>query len=169
MPHHRDATTGSHGRFQGFARAVSGSMFIITATAGDRRDGCLIGFATQASIHPPRFLVCLSVKNATFRTALEATHLGVHLVPDEQFQLAELFGGETGDDVDKFERCEWEVGPGGVPLLPECPTRCSGRILERHSLGDHVGFLLEPIAVWAANEESLDIKNAAQIDPGHEP
>jgi hypothetical protein len=26
-------------------------------------------------------------------------------------ELAELFGGETGDEVDKFDRCEWRPGP----------------------------------------------------------
>ncbi len=157
-------------RFPRFARAISGSMFIVTAAAGDTRDGCLIGFATQASIHPPRLLVCLSIRNATYRTALEATHLGVHLVPDDRLDLAELFGGETGDETDKLGRRPWASGPGGAPLLLECPTRCAGLILGRHPFGDHVGFLLEPVAVWAADgEQPIDMEQAADIDPGHAP
>jgi flavin reductase (DIM6/NTAB) family NADH-FMN oxidoreductase RutF len=169
VPTGRDGGGGPD-RFPRFARAISQSMFIVTAAVGGVRDGCLIGFATQASIHPPRLLVCLSVKNATFRTALRATHLGVHLVPPDRFDLAELFGGETGDEVDKFSRCRWEPGPGDVPLLPECPTRCAGLILGRHPFGDHVGFLLEPVAVWAADAvDSLDTRQAAGIDPGHAP
>ena len=35
-------------------------MFIVTARAGDERLGCLVGFATQTSIDPPRFAACLS-------------------------------------------------------------------------------------------------------------
>ena len=34
------------------------SMLVVTAAANDERAGCLIGFASQVSIHPPRFLVC---------------------------------------------------------------------------------------------------------------
>src|SRR3954452_22365897 len=92
-------------------------MFIVTAEAGGERSGCLVGFATQASIHPPRFLVGLSRRNRTFRVASEADVLVVHFVSEEDEDLAELFGGETGDEVDKSARCEWRPGPGGAPVL----------------------------------------------------
>jgi len=154
--------------FAQLAHAVPGAALVVTAAAGGDREGCLVGFATQASIHPPRLLVCLSVQNATFETAEVATHLGVHVVPAGRRDLAELFGGETGDEVDKFARCRWENGPGGEPLLLGCPMRLSGRILDRHPLGDHVGFLLEPVAVWAVEPfEPLDIRQAGGIQPGH--
>src|SRR3712207_2418732 len=82
-------------------------MFIVTVTDGTEHSGCLIGFATQCSINPPRFLVCLSDKNHTFRVAREAEVMVVHLVPASADGLAELFGSRTGDDVDKFSLCEW--------------------------------------------------------------
>ena len=59
-------------------------MFIVTARAGEERLGCLVGFATQLSIHPPRFLVGLSHKNRTFRRGRDATELGVHLLPADR-------------------------------------------------------------------------------------
>ena len=156
--------------FAQFAAAVPGAALVVTAAAGGERQGCLVGFATQAGIHPPRLLVCLSVKNATFATAERATHLGVHPIPADRLDLARLFGGETGDDVDKLAGCRWEAGPGGEPLLLDCPLRLSGRILGRHPFGDHVGFLLEPVAVWAvAPFEALPIGAAGGIEPGHAP
>jgi len=44
----------------------------------------------------------MSVKNTTYQTAERASHVGVHLIPADRLDLAELFGGETGDDIDKF-------------------------------------------------------------------
>src|ERR1700752_2184629 len=83
-------------------------MFIVTTVAADgERSGCLIGFAPQISIDPPRFLVGLSDKTRTFRVAARADHLAVHFVPSDGEALAELFGGQTGDEVDKFARCAW--------------------------------------------------------------
>ena len=32
-------------------------MFVVTTRAGDESAGCLVGFASQVSIRPPRFLV----------------------------------------------------------------------------------------------------------------
>src|SRR5215218_5361853 len=120
-------------------------MIIVTACAGGERSGCLIGFATQTSIDPSRFLVCLSQKNRTYRVAVRAALLGVHFVPAEAEALAELFGGRTGDELDKFEHCAWRPGPEGTPLLDDCPNRFVGRVLERMDAGDHDAFLLEAV------------------------
>src|SRR3954462_8022729 len=97
--------------FQRLVAQLDYPMFIATVAAGGERSGCLVGFATQVSIRPGRFLVCLSEKNHTFRVAQRATHVGVHFVPAEREDLAELFGGETGDEVDKFARTSWHEGP----------------------------------------------------------
>jgi flavin reductase (DIM6/NTAB) family NADH-FMN oxidoreductase RutF len=145
-------------------------MFIVTATNGRERSGCLIGFATQCSIHPPRFLVCLSDKNRTHEVARDAELVVVHLVPDDARELAELFGSQTGDDVDKFERCAWREGPGGTPVLDECGNWFAGRILERLPAGDHTALLLEPFDAHSdVREEPFTFHRARAIDPGHEP
>jgi flavin reductase (DIM6/NTAB) family NADH-FMN oxidoreductase RutF len=144
-------------------------MFIVTASAGGEATGCLIGFATQTSIDPSRFLVCLSHKNHTYRVAGDAEALGVHFVSEDQGELAELFGGETGDEVDKFEHTEWRAGPQGVPLIEACPNRFVGRVVARLDAGDHDAYLLAP--VWAEQgtaAEEFTLHRAKRIDPGHE-
>ena len=145
-------------------------MFIVTAAAGGERAGCLVGFATQASIHPPRFLVGLSDKNRTHRVARAAGHLGVHFVDRDATALAELFGGRTGDDVDKFEHCAWRPGPHGVPLLDDCENRFVGRVLEHVPFGDHLGFVLEPeVSEHGSRDGQFTFHRARRIEPGHAP
>ena len=101
--------------------ALDYPMFIATAAAGGERTGCLVGFATQCSIDPARFLVCVSDKNRTYRVLESgASAMAVHVVPRDAGYLVELFGGETGDDADKFERCQWSGGPDGIPVLDLC-------------------------------------------------
>jgi flavin reductase (DIM6/NTAB) family NADH-FMN oxidoreductase RutF len=144
-------------------------MYIVTARAGDEPLGCLVGFATQTSIDPPRFAVCLSHNNRTYRRGRDAAALGVHLVPEHAAALAELFGGDTGDEVDKFARCAWRDGPDGVPLLDDCPNRFVGRVLWRAGAGDHDAFLLEPVAAERGSaEDEFTFHRAKRIDPGHE-
>ena len=156
--------------FETLVAQLNYEMFIVTAAAGDDRSGCLIGFATQASIHPPRFLVGLSRRNHTFRVACEAEVLVVHFVSEADDDLAQLFGGETGDEVDKFARVDWEPGPGGAPILSRLDHWFAGRVLERLDLGDHVGFVLEPIEGEASGgHEPFTFHRARRIEPGHEP
>lgn len=144
-------------------------MFIVTAAAGDERAGCLVGFATQCSIDPVRFMVCLSDKNRTFRVARRAAVLVVHLVPEGADALAQLFGSQTGDETDKFERCAWRPGPGGTPVLEDCGSWFAGRILQRTDVGDHWAFLLEPLAGDDQDGgRAFTFQEARWIEPGHE-
>jgi flavin reductase (DIM6/NTAB) family NADH-FMN oxidoreductase RutF len=144
-------------------------MFIVTARDGRELAGCLIGFATQTSIHPPRMLVCLSRENRTTRVARRSPALAVHLVPADRLDLAELFGGETGDDVDKFLLCAWDEGPQGLPIIRGCPGWLVGEVLERHEMGDHVGHLLDPVDGSMTGDEGLSFHRARVIEPGHGP
>ena len=145
-------------------------MLIVTTAAAGERAGCLVGFATQCSIDPARFLVCVSDKNRTHRVLREgADALAVHVVPAGAGDLVELFGGETGDDSDKFARCEWSEGPAGLPLLERCPSWFAGRIVERVPLGDHVGHVVEPFDGRAGYDgPAFPFSRAKSVEPGHE-
>lgn len=160
----------THSEFNRLMELLDYPLFIVTVADGDQRAGCLVGFASQVSIHPPRFVACLSIKNLTFRVASRAETLVVHVVPEEAADLAELFGGETGDDIDKFARCDWHPGPGGAPVLDEVEDWFAGRILDRLDFGDHHGFLLEPLESEARRPvESFTFHQGKKIEPGHEP
>jgi len=155
--------------FLELAGSLDYPLFIVTAAEGERREGCVIGFATQCSFHPARFLACLSRENRTYRFALGVDVLAVHLVPRARAGLAELFGGETGDEIDKFARCAWHPGPRGLPILDGCTSWFAGAICERLDLGDHVGFLLEPLEVQFAPGEEIVYFQAVKdaVEPGH--
>ena len=161
--------TSARATFDELVSDLDYPMFIVTTAAAGDRAGCLVGFATQCSIDPPRFLVCISNKNRTFRVGSRAELVVVHFVPHHATGLAELFGGETGDRLDKFARCEWQPGPQGIPVLEACANWFAGRILERVELGDHVGFLLEPVAGQKdESEDEFSFHRAKRIEAGHE-
>ncbi|MCD6640976.1 MAG: flavin reductase family protein [Nocardioides sp.] len=152
-----------------FVDGLDYPMYVVTTALGDERSGCLVGFGTQVSIDPARFLVCISQANHTHALVLEADHVAVHLLRADQHDVAELFGGETGDDVDKFEHCAWSPGPQGVPVLDDCARVLVGHVIERHDLGDHTGLLLEPVAQEAREgEPGLTFQQVEHIDPGHD-
>jgi flavin reductase (DIM6/NTAB) family NADH-FMN oxidoreductase RutF len=144
-------------------------MFIVTAIGRDgERSGCLIGLATQCSIKPPRFLACISKQNRTFDVVSKADAVVVHFLGREQRPLAELFGGETGDEVDKFELCEWSEGPWGIPVLAGVPGWFGGPVLDRLDLGDHVGLWLDPVlAEDHGGDVDLGFQAVKPIEPGH--
>jgi len=148
-------------------------MVIVTAFDGHERSGCLVGFHTQCSIAPHRWMVCISKKNHTYRIAGAARWLAVHFLRADQHALAELFGGISADGIaphEKFERCAWRAGPGGTPILDGCDW-IAGSILERIDAGDHVAHLLDvsDAATEHAPAPQLGFLAVRAIRAGHEP
>jgi flavin reductase (DIM6/NTAB) family NADH-FMN oxidoreductase RutF len=145
-------------------------MYVVTTRSGDQSAGCLVGFSSQVSIRPPRFMVGLSKRNHTYRVAEKAKHLAVHLVARHHCELARLFGSQTGDNVDKFARCAWHSGPNGLPILDDAAGWFVGAVLSRYDVGDHVGFLLEPVAGSSPDkfDQLVTFSDVRDLEPGHE-
>ena len=97
-----------------------GLIVVTTAEAGEQA-GCLVGFHTQSSMGPHRYCVWLSKANHTYRVALRSSHLAIHFLTSLDLGLAELFGAQTGDHTDKFAGLAVSPGPGGAPVLRDCP------------------------------------------------
>jgi flavin reductase (DIM6/NTAB) family NADH-FMN oxidoreductase RutF len=145
-------------------------MIVVTTAAGGQRAGCLVGFHAQCSIEPPRYVVWLSKANHTLRVGLLAPRFAIHFLAADQHDVAELFGGTTGDEVDKFSRCSWTEGPDGVPLLEGFDHRIVGRrgaVLDDGS--DHVCVVIEPDDVRAEGPlRPLRLSDVNDITPGHQ-
>jgi flavin reductase (DIM6/NTAB) family NADH-FMN oxidoreductase RutF len=87
-------------------------MFIVTARAEEEPLGCLVGFATQTSIDPPRFAVCLSQFE---RCAWHDGPAGVPLLDEcpNRFVGRVLWRAEAGDhDLFLLEPVAAEAEPG---------------------------------------------------------
>lgn len=156
---------------QDFSPLVDSPMYVVTCKQGDESAGCLVGFATQCSIQPPRFLVCLSIANRTYRVADGASALAVHVLANKDRKIASLFGEQTGDDVDKFAAVPWHLGITGAPILTDCAASFEGRIVAKIPFGDHVGFVLAPVDEIDAPTEvegaQLTLRDVESFEPGH--
>lgn len=144
-------------------------MMIVTASDGSERSGCLVGFGAQCSITPPRFMVWLSKRNHTYRVAQKTDVLAVHFPTTAQTTLARLFGTTTGDDIDKFARCQWSEGPGGAPILDDVSRWFAGTITERLDSGDHVAYMLAPVDGGSSKDWAgqLGFQAVKHLEPGH--
>jgi flavin reductase (DIM6/NTAB) family NADH-FMN oxidoreductase RutF len=148
---------------------LDGPMFVVTVAAEHERAGCLVGFVTRCSISPPRWYVGISKLNRTFDIAAQAELVVVHALGANNGDLARLFGEETGDETDKFTRCEWQPGPDGrTPVLTGCPRWFAGDVVDRVDPGDHLGLVLAPVAAECRDHgPQLGFQDVRDFDPGH--
>jgi flavin reductase (DIM6/NTAB) family NADH-FMN oxidoreductase RutF len=151
-----------------FERANNYPLHVVTARDTEECSGCLAGFVTQSSIHPVRFIICVSKINHTYGIAQRSEGLGLHLLGSDQRDVASLFGEQTGDMVDKFECVQWTGGVTGVPILAECAAWVEGRVIDRMSGGDHEAFLIDVAAGGAgAHPGRFMLSDATDFKPGH--
>ncbi|MBM7167655.1 flavin reductase [Streptomyces sp. G44] len=158
-----------------FTALADPSVYVVTATADGQRAGCLVGFASQCSLQPVRFAVWLSKANHTYRVALAADTLAVHLLPRNRHDLAARFGSRCSAETDKFDGLAWHEGPGGALVLADALAWFTGRIHDRYDGGDHVAFVLDPIAPHTHatvdgqgdDRTALTLHDASDITAGH--
>ena len=149
-------------------QAVNFPLYVVTAAGDGEVSGCLVGFATQSSIEPVRFLICISKVNHTFGVAERSASLALHLLGSDQGAMASLFGETTGDTTDKFEKVAWSPGVTGAPVLAECAAWIEGSILSHHSAGDHEAFLVSvEDGGRGTHDGQWTLKDATDFEPGH--
>jgi flavin reductase (DIM6/NTAB) family NADH-FMN oxidoreductase RutF len=152
-----------------FTATVDYPLYVVTVGSGSGElSGCLAGFVTQCSIVPPRFLVCISKVNHTFSVGERSPGIAIHLLGHDQTELASMFAEETGDCVDKFERCRWHPGRSGAPVLEDCAAWLDGSVIGRGSVGDHEAFLMSPLAGGSGGHRGpLTYRECTDLEPGH--
>jgi len=156
--------------FDALIEGTAAAMAVVTVSVDGEPSGCLVGFHGQCSIEPRRYALWLSKANHTYDLAVQADTFAVHLLASGDEQLAAHFGGRTGDEEDKFATVGWAPGPGGVPLLEDCPRRL---VLRRVALldsgGDHTCVVGEPVAAAGSGEFTpLRLPDVVGLEPGHQ-
>lgn len=155
--------------FDTLMAATNPVMIVVTTVAADERAGCLVGFHSQSGIDTGHYCVWLSKANHTYRTALRATHFGVHFLTADDLGLAKRFGTRSGEDTDKFAGLKVSTHDTGVPLLDDCPNRL---IVQRLALlddgADHVCITTRVLDAQAGDGFTpLRVADVSHLKPGH--
>jgi flavin reductase (DIM6/NTAB) family NADH-FMN oxidoreductase RutF len=150
-----------------FLEAIDPPMVVVTAVAGPRRGGCLIGFNVPCSINPPLYAAWLSHRNHTYDVARAAEVLTVHTLTPAELSLAEHFGSLSGHDVDKFAGVRSHLNDQGGLVVDVEGGWFTGRIVDRLESGDHTLFLLDPVAAGGrAETATLRLHDVRHLEPG---
>ena len=168
-----DAQGSTEDRQSAFATIMTQldpAIVVVTTTNGRERAGCVVGFHAQSGIEPDSLSVWLSKANHTFRVATTADVFVVHFLSEDDVDLAETFGTLTGDETDKFARCDWHEGPDGVPILDDCTDHVVARKVALVDAGDdHVCLVLHPLDVVSGGPfRPLRLAAVSHLRAGHE-
>ena len=96
-------------------------LVVVTAASGDQRAGCVVGFHSQCSIEPPRYAVWLSKANRTYRVALFATHVALHVLGTEDERAGRAVRRRDRRRSRQVRPLRVGAGPGRCPSAVAAP------------------------------------------------
>ncbi|MFJ9057915.1 MULTISPECIES: flavin reductase family protein [unclassified Streptomyces] len=116
-----------------FRQHAAGVAVITAAGAGP------VGFTATSlnsvAAEPPLVSFGVGTSSSSWPVVAEAEHIGVHILGEEQPELAATF---ARSGADRFgPSTDWRTGPEGVPLLGGVVAWLVCRVVARIPAGDH--------------------------------
>ena len=114
-------------------RFATGVAFVTAAPDGEPA-GLIVNSLTSVSLKPPLVSFCPSGGSLTWSRMRRAGRFGVNVLgrAHERFAMRATPAG-----ADRFAGLNWELGPGGVPLVIDALVTLECEILAEHPAGDH--------------------------------
>ncbi len=126
---------------------ASGVSVITTRDAQGAPVGFTASAVTSLSLDPKLMLVCVDRRGHTLSAISHAGCFAVHVLRDDQADLAMKFASSSRDD--RFSGLQLTPGVTSAPCLAEAHARIECRLEACHDGGDHVIVVGEVVAAEA--------------------
>ena len=125
----------------------------IVTTMTDRGPlGMTVNSFTSVSLDPPLVLWSPARNSARFPAFEAASHFAVHILSDNQRELADIF---ANSGIEAFDDLNYTLGIGETPLLEGCTARFECSHAAGHDGGDHLIVVGEVQRISACDKPSL--------------
>jgi len=119
-------------------------LFVLTAKADGKDNGCIINTAIQAASEPNQMSIAVNKANFTHDMIKQTGEFTVSIISqDADFELFKRFGFQSGRDADKFAGFDaYETGTNGIRHITEGTNAyISVKVEKTQDLGSHTMFI----------------------------
>lgn len=125
---------------------ITYGLYVLTARAGEKDNGCIINSVMQVAEQPVRLALSVNKQNLTCDMIRKTGVFNVSaLTTEAEFDLFRRFGFQSGRDADKFQGLSGvKRSENGLTYLTECTNAfLSAKVVETQDLGTHYLFIAE--------------------------
>lgn len=125
---------------------ISYGLYALTATEGEKDNGCIVNTVCQVTSTPARITVAVNKQNYTCGMIERTGRFNVNVISeDAPFDLFVRFGFSSGRDGDKFAGFEEAaVSASGLPILTQYVNAFySAKVIQAVDCGTHMLFLAD--------------------------
>lgn len=134
---------------EAMARLAS-AVSIVTTDGNAGRYGITMSAVCSVSDTPPSLLICVNSESGANAMIRQNGRFCVNVLRDEAVPLAKLFAAHGKTAEDRFSNGDWELAPGGSPVLYDAAASFECRVVSEAKVGTHSVFFGEVQALRTA-------------------
>ena len=132
-------------------RMFSYGVYILSSVNKGEYCVSTITWVSQASFQPPMISVCIKRNSASYEIVKKRGEFILHLLGDNQKELASTFFKPTIFENEKLNGQEFSL-ENNLPLLKDIPAYIQCKVIEILENGDHPLFLAEVVDAKINND-----------------
>ena len=132
-------------------RMFSYGVYILSSVNEGEYCVSTITWVSQASFEPPMISVCIKRNSASYDIVKKRGEFILHLLGDNQKELASTFFKPTIFENEKLNGQEFSLA-NNLPLLKDIPAYIQCKVVEILENGDHPLFLAEVVDAKINND-----------------
>jgi flavin reductase (NADH) len=118
--------------------SLGAAVNVITTDGSHGRCGITASAVCSVTDTPPIMLVCINQSSYVHDVLQGNGRVCINVLGARAQELARVFAGMTGCSMDeRFDRCEWQRGPLGAPVLDDAIANLEGKIIDSKTVGSH--------------------------------
>ena len=134
-------------------RMLSYGVYILSSENEGEYCVSTITWVSQASFQPPMISVCIKRNSASYEIVKKRGEFILHLLGDNQKELASTFFKPTIFENEKLNGQEFSLA-NNLPLLKDIPAYIQCKVVEILENGDHPLFLAEVVDAKINNDSA---------------
>ena len=134
-------------------RMFSYGVYILSSVKEGEYCVSTVTWVSQASFEPPMISVCIKRNSASYEIVKKRGEFILHLLGDNQKELASTFFKPTIFENEKLNGQEFSLA-NNLPLLKDIPAYIQCKVVEILENGDHPLFLAEVVDAKINNDSN---------------
>lgn len=127
------AAIDMHAFREALGRFATGVAFVTAAPDG-KPAGLIVNSLASVSLDPPLVAFCPARRSLTWQRMRRTGRFAVNVLEREHESFARR---ATPAGADRFAGIDWELGPGGAPVLTGALATLECEVVAEHAAGDH--------------------------------
>ena len=133
---------------------LSYGLFLLTARAFGKDNGCIINTAVQAASDPKQISICVINQNFTCDLIKQTGIFNLSVLTESTpFDVFQTFGMQSGRDLDKFAGAGEERTANTLRYLPQANAVFSCVVSSSFDLGSHTLFVADVVDAKVLSDE----------------